>query len=81
MTSRKIADLKVADLGDVIVNSMECHLVLKRHSCCRSNRRHVAWTVTYSIWLHDLRGMNSVSQLIAELLLASLFVISELKKR
>ena len=56
MRSRKIADLKVGELRDVIVNYMECHLVLKHQSCCRSSRRQVTRSFTFSIWLHD-RGV------------------------
>ena len=57
MTSRKIADLKVGDLGDVTENCMECHLLLKRQFGCRSSRRQVARIFTaVSIWLQDQGG-------------------------
>jgi hypothetical protein len=70
------------DLGAVLVNCMECHVVLKVNLVAKVVS-DLAATVPFSIGLHEGGGggVKRLSQLLAELLLASLSIISKVKER
>jgi hypothetical protein len=88
MTSRKTADLKFGNLGNVTVSCMECHLVLYISLVAEVAGDKLPILLLSVFGSMTGRGGGAVGEggeedvkLIEELLLASLFVTSEVKKR